>query len=71
MTVTTGHGGNAFSHSLLVISIATGSMLKNAPKTSNFVIPAKAGIQNVDEVINFNSWTPTFAGVTSHVSTAC
>jgi hypothetical protein len=33
--------------------------------TSNFVIPAKAGIQNVDEAGDFNPWTPAFAGVTT------
>jgi hypothetical protein len=38
-------------------------------ETSNFVIPAKAGIQDVDETIDFNSWTPAFAGVTSPFST--
>ena len=27
--------------------------------------PAQAGIQNVDETIDFNSWTPVFAGVTN------
>jgi hypothetical protein len=27
-------------------------------------IPAEAGIQDVDESIAFNSWTPAFAGVT-------
>jgi hypothetical protein len=35
-------------------------------ETSNFVIPAKAGIQDIDETNNFNSWTPAFAGVTTH-----
>jgi len=29
--------------------------------------PVQAGIQNVDETIDLNSWTPAFAGVTSHV----
>jgi len=39
--------------------------VKKCTEISNIVIPAKAGIQNVDETIDFNSWTPAFAGVTS------
>ena len=27
--------------------------------------PVKAGIQNADETMDFNSWTSTFAGVTN------
>jgi hypothetical protein len=37
---------------------------------SSFVIPAKAGIQDVDETIDCDSWTPTFAGVTNSFSAA-
>ncbi len=33
-------------------------------ETSTSVIPAKAGIQDVDESITINTWTPAFAGVT-------
>jgi hypothetical protein len=43
--------------------------LKKQTVTSSFVIQAKAGIQDVDEIIYFNSWTPAFAGVTDPFST--
>jgi len=32
--------------------------------------PVQAGIQNFEETIDFNSWTPAFAGVTAPFSTA-
>ena len=43
----------------------------NRPKnkiseTPKFVIPANAGIQSACEAVDFNSWMPTPAGVTSH-----
>jgi hypothetical protein len=43
----------------------TNSAVEKRTETSNFVIPAKAGIQDVDETIDLNSWTPAFAGVTN------
>jgi hypothetical protein len=43
-------------------------LLKKRNETSNFVIPANAGIQDVDETINFKSWTPAFTGNCSCVS---
>jgi hypothetical protein len=49
---------------------ATGQAAEILAETSNSVIPAKAGIQNVDETIDFKSWTPAFAGVTNTFSTA-
>jgi hypothetical protein len=33
--------------------------------------PVQAGIQNVDEMIDFKCWTPAFAGVTNAYSAAC
>jgi hypothetical protein len=43
-------------------------LLKSQNETSSFVIPAKAGIQNVDETIDFKSWTPACNGNCSCVS---
>jgi hypothetical protein len=43
-------------------------LLKKFSETSKLVIPAKAGIQEADGGIVFNSWTPACTGKRSCVS---